>query len=210
MAAAVARNVRAARAARGWSLETLAARAGVSKGILISLEQGRSNPNLATLIRISDALGQPLTRLVDVESQPPVRVVSAGAGTVLWRGPAGGQGVLLTGSDQPTAVELWDWTLAPGEEQRGDAHAAGTRELLVVLGGQLDLSVDGTEVQVPAGAAVSLAGDRPHRYANRGATPVRYIAAIAVPRLPPHPRTPPAGGDTPTQREAYHKTLPDE
>lgn len=36
--AAIARNVRAARGSRGWSLDALAARSGVSKGVLVTLE----------------------------------------------------------------------------------------------------------------------------------------------------------------------------
>ena len=57
---AVARTLQALRADRGWSLDQLAARSGVSKGVLVALEQGRSNPNLATLARIGDAFGVPL------------------------------------------------------------------------------------------------------------------------------------------------------
>jgi ribosome-binding protein aMBF1 (putative translation factor) len=35
---AIATNVRAARSARGWSLEALAARSGLSKGALVGVE----------------------------------------------------------------------------------------------------------------------------------------------------------------------------
>src|ERR1700757_5023292 len=72
--AAVARTLQALRADRGWSLDQLAARSGVSKGVLVALEQGRSNPNLATLARIGDAFGVPVTLLVDVGGEPAVRI----------------------------------------------------------------------------------------------------------------------------------------
>ena len=68
---AVARTLQALRADRGWSLDQLAARSGVSKGVLVALEQGRSNPNLATLARIGDAFGVPVTQLVDVGGGRP-------------------------------------------------------------------------------------------------------------------------------------------
>ncbi|HEV2254618.1 MAG TPA: helix-turn-helix transcriptional regulator, partial [Streptosporangiaceae bacterium] len=73
---AVARTLQALRADRGWSLDQLAARSGVSKGVLVALEQGRSNPNLATLARIGDAFGVPVTQLVDVGGEPAVRISS--------------------------------------------------------------------------------------------------------------------------------------
>ena len=84
---AVARTLQALRADRGWSLDQLAARSGVSKGVLVALEQGRSNPNLATLARIGDAFGVPVTQLVDVGGNLPsgsaARIPPACSGTVL-------------------------------------------------------------------------------------------------------------------------------
>ena len=84
---AVARTLQALRADRGWSLDQLAARSGVSKGVLVALEQGRSNPNLATLARIGDAFGVPVTQLVDVGGNRPsgsaARTPPACSGTVL-------------------------------------------------------------------------------------------------------------------------------
>jgi transcriptional regulator with XRE-family HTH domain len=178
----VARNVRVARQRRGLSLEALAVRAGISKGILVALEQQRGNPSLSTLVRVADALGLPVSSLVETGEHEALRVVPAGSAPILWKGPAGGQGALLAGSDPPAAAELWEWTLAPGEEQSSDAHVAGTRELVVVLDGAIDVTVDdGHEAHLPPGAAAVLAGDRRHTYANRGSTPARYIAAIAVP-----------------------------
>ena len=79
LAGALARTLQSLRAERGWSLDQLAARSGVSKGVLVALEQARSNPNLATLARISDAFGVPVTYLVDVPAEPSVRVTGPGA-----------------------------------------------------------------------------------------------------------------------------------
>ena len=93
--AAVARTLQALRADRGWSLDQLAARSGVSKGVLVALEQGRSNPNLATLARIGDAFGVPVTLLVDLGGEPAVQISSPDGSRVLWRGPSGGTGTII-------------------------------------------------------------------------------------------------------------------
>ncbi|WP_416071874.1 helix-turn-helix domain-containing protein [Streptomyces sp. ID05-04B] len=71
--------------AQGWSLETLAARSGVSKGMLVHIEQGRTNPSIGTLCRLTDALGTTLSRLVETSELPLARVVRAGEGACLWR-----------------------------------------------------------------------------------------------------------------------------
>src|SRR5271154_1219872 len=127
--AAVARTLQALRADRGWSLDQLAARSGVSKGVLVALEQGRANPNLATLARISDAFGVPVTRLGDVPDQPSVRITGPAEARVLRHRPCGGTGTIIAATEPPCAAELWRFTLLPGEQFGGDAHAPATREM---------------------------------------------------------------------------------
>ena len=178
---AVARTMQALRADRGWSLDQLAARSGVSKGVLVALEQGRSNPNLATLARIADAFGVPVTRLVDISGEPAVLVSEASNARVLWRGPNGGSGAILGATDPPWAVELWHWTLQPGETFGGDAHAAATREMIWVTGGVLTLTVAGERHEVGAGQCARFPGGRPHRYANDTDAAVKLTMVVLVP-----------------------------
>ncbi len=179
--AAVARTLQALRADRGWSLDRLAARSGVSKGVLVALEQGRSNPNLATLARIGDAFGVPVTLLVDVGGEPPVRIGSPDAARVLWRGPAGGTGTILGATDPPWAVELWHWEVMPGETFGGDAHAPATREMAWVESGTLTLTVAGERHTVSSGQCARFPADRPHRYSNEGEEAVRLTMVVVVP-----------------------------
>lgn len=178
---AVARTVRSLRAAHGWSLDQLAARAGVSKGVLVALEQVRGNPNLGTLIRISEALGVPLTRLVQVEEDPPIQLFPSARHVVLWNGPAGGSGTLLAGSDPRPSIELWRWRLCPGECRDSEPHTPGTREIIAVESGLLSLTVDGKRTEVTAGDAAVFHGDRPHSYANEGTDDVHFVLTVMDP-----------------------------
>lgn len=178
---AVARTVRALRGAHGWSLDHLAARSGVSKGVLVALEQARGNPNLGTLTRISEALGVPLTRLVQVEEEPPIQLFPASRHVVLWRGPSGGTGTLLAGSDPRPSVELWRWELRPGERRDSEAHTSGVREIITVETGMVCLHVGESRTEVPAGDAAVFRGDRPHSYVNEGAEDARFILAAMDP-----------------------------
>ena len=113
LAGALARILQSLRAERGWSLDQLALRSGVSKGVLVALEQGRSNPNLATLARIGDAFGVPVTRLLDVPDEPVVRITGPDQARVLWRGEEGGTGTIIAATEPPWASELWRWTVQP-------------------------------------------------------------------------------------------------
>jgi transcriptional regulator with XRE-family HTH domain len=179
--AAVARTLQTLRTDRGWSLDQLAARSGVSKGVLVALEQGRSNPNLATLARIGDAFGVPVTQLVDVGGPPAVRISGPDGARVLWRGPSGGTGTILGATDPPWAVELWRWEVMPGEAFGGDPHAPATREMIWVESGTLTLTVAGERHAVGPGQSARFPADRPHRYANEATEPARLAMIVVIP-----------------------------
>lgn len=177
----VARTLQALRAERGWSLDQLATRSGVSKGVLVAIEQGRSNPNLATLARLGDAFGVPVTRLVEVGDEPVVQITGADERRVLWHGPSGGTGTILTATDPPWATELWRWELKPGEAFGGDAHVPGSREMVSVEHGTLTLTVAAESFQIVAGQSVRFSGSRPHRYKNSGNDDVVLTMVVVIP-----------------------------
>jgi transcriptional regulator with XRE-family HTH domain len=181
IASAVAGTLAALRAERGWSLDQLATRSGVSKGVLVAIEQGRSNPNLATLAKIGDALGVPVTRLVEVDDEPAIRLTKPDERRVLWRGPQGGTGTILGETDPPWATELWRWVVKPGEVFGGDAHVPGVREMVWVERGTLTLVVGGETYQVAPGQSVRFPGVRTHRYSNEGSTDVVLIMVVMIP-----------------------------
>jgi transcriptional regulator with XRE-family HTH domain len=162
----IGERIRQHRTARGWTLDELADRSGVSRRMVINIEHGEGNPSIATLLRISDALGVGLPVLVDVERPRELTVTPAGQAPVLWRGPSGGQALLVAGTEPPDVVELWDWTLHPGEEHSSEAHSAGTRELLLVLEGRVDLRVGDRTDRLEAGDSAAFAGDVAHGYAT--------------------------------------------
>ncbi|MGP3956029.1 helix-turn-helix domain-containing protein [Nonomuraea sp. 3N208] len=177
---AIANNVRFQRSHRGLTLDQLAARSGVSRGMLVQVEQGRTNPSVSTLTRIASALGVTVARLVEVGDVPMVRIVDKADVVTFHQGDV--QARLLVGADTPMILELWDWRLAPGEHHDGDAHPPGTREMLTVLEGELTLSVYGKSHVIGKDDAVLFTADRPHRYANRGEEELRLIMVVAEPR----------------------------
>jgi transcriptional regulator with XRE-family HTH domain len=190
VARAIGGRVRQGRNSRGWTLDQLAERSGVSRRMLVSIEQGSANPSIATLLLVSDALGIGLPALVDMDRSPGLRVTRAGTAPVLWRGSHGGQAVLVAGTEPPDVTELWDWTLGPGESHSTEAHAAGTRELLLVLDGQVELTVGQHAEVLAAGDSASFSGDLPHGYANRSAArTARFALTVFEPGVGPGSRS---------------------
>lgn len=185
LAAVIGARVKTERQARGWTLDQLAAAASVSRRMVVSVEQGEVNPSVGTLLRLSDALGVGLPALVEPPESKPVKVTRRGEGAVLWTGSAGGQGVLVAGTAPPDVVELWDWTLAAGEEHASEAHAAGTRELVHILQGTVVIETDGQSIRLQAGDAVAFPGDSDHRYTNPGRRTARFSLAVFEPGVGP-------------------------
>ncbi|MER5474575.1 XRE family transcriptional regulator [Streptomyces sp. NPDC002935] len=177
----LARNVKRWRTERGFTLEALAARAAVSRGMLIQIEQARTNPSLGTVVKIGDALGVSITTLLDYEQGPKVRIVPADQAVRLWHTEAGSYNRLLAGTEAPGPLEMWDWRLMPGEGSPSDPHPTGTVELVHVIAGDMTLTVDGVEHRVPEGASVSFEANTPHTYANKGEVPVEMVMAVSVP-----------------------------
>jgi transcriptional regulator with XRE-family HTH domain len=187
---AIGGRVRHGRNSRGWTLDQLAERSGVSRRMLVSIEQGAANPSIATLLLISDALGIGLPALVELDDQPGLRVTRAGTAPVLWRGKLGGRAVLVAGTEPPDVTELWDWTLGPGEGHSTEAHATGTRELLLVLDGQVKLTAGEHAEVLATGDSASFSGDLPHGYANPSAAQAaRFALTVFEPGVGPGSRS---------------------
>jgi transcriptional regulator with XRE-family HTH domain len=181
LARAIGARVKQERQGRRWTLDQLAASAGVSRRMLVNVEHGEVNPSVGTLLRLSDALGVGLPVLVEPPEPAPLRVVRSGMGAALWTSAAGGRGVLVAGTEPPDVVELWDWTLPGGDRYVSEPHAPGTRELLQVLAGTVEISVAGRPVRLAAGDAITFHGDVPHTYANPGKARARFSLAVFEP-----------------------------
>ena len=178
---AVGLRVRQERKNRDWTLDQLASAAGVSRRMLVNIEQGGVNPSIGTLLRISDALGVGLPALVEPPASRATRITRQSEGAVLWTGPSGGRAILVAGTESPDVVELWDWTLAPGERHESEAHVAGTRELLQVQDGALTVDIGPHSHELEAGDAMAFHGDAAHSYSNSTPERVRFILTVFEP-----------------------------
>lgn len=181
LALAIGARVRQERQSRRWTLDQLAEVAGVSRRMVVNVEQGAANPSVGTLLRIGDALGVGLPSLVERPQPKRVKVTRRGGGAVLWSGELGGSGVLVAGTEPPDVVELWDWTLGPGEAHLSEAHTAGTKELMQVHQGSITVDVEDQSVTLEAGDAIAFAGDVEHSYANAGTKEARFSLAVFEP-----------------------------
>lgn len=171
----LAEALRRFRAGRAWTLDELATRSGVSRRLIVQIEQGEANPSIGTLLRIADALEVTLTDLVSAQEATLVGVRAPSEASELWQGPAGGR-ALLEVSRGP--LELWSWTVEPGERHESEPHHPGALELIKVRGGTLTLDVGDESVQVKAGHSAWFDASRQHAYRNSTTTPVTFTLVV--------------------------------
>jgi transcriptional regulator with XRE-family HTH domain len=179
VAAEIASRVRAARAQRRWTLDELAARSTVSRRLLVQIEHADANPSLATLLKLAAALGITLTELLSEEPETePVSVAARQDAMTLWSTPAGSAARLLVSHD---AIELWSWTLTPGDQRASEAHRRGSVELISVDTGTIALDVGHHHVEVPAGDSAWFDATLPHTYSNPRATTATFTLVVFEP-----------------------------
>ena len=166
LGAVIGNNLRRLRQHRGYSLETLAKNAGVSRAMVSQIEAGRSMPTIGLLWKIARALEVPfaaLTRSGEVET---ITVLSADKVKILTSKNGNFTSRALFPFDSERQVEFYELTLAPLTTEEAEPHAPGTTENLVVVKGRLEIVV-GSETRVlEPGDAVFFAADAPHAYRN--------------------------------------------
>jgi transcriptional regulator with XRE-family HTH domain len=179
VATGIASRVRAERRQRRWTLDELAARSAVSRRLLVQIEHAEANPSLATLLKLAAALDVTLTELVSQEPEArPVAVTPVQDAMTLWSTEAGSSARLLV-SHGP--LELWSWTLTPGDRRTSEPHRPGSLELLTVKTGNIALDVGDHHVEIPTGDSAWFDATWPHAYTNPGATAATFTLVVLEP-----------------------------
>jgi transcriptional regulator with XRE-family HTH domain len=180
---AVATKIKNYRQQHKLSLDALAQRAGISKGMLVEIEKNTANPSIAILCKLATALGMSVADLVSVQDAPAIRLVSKDEMPILWQGEQGGRATLLAGTSGAQMVELWRWELVPGECFHSPAHSQGTVEILYMHKGSLRFVVGESELLLKAGQAAVATTDQVHCYENIGTTKAEFtLSVVEIPR----------------------------
>jgi transcriptional regulator with XRE-family HTH domain len=180
----IAERVRELRAARGLSLEALAARSGVSRSMISLVERGESSPTAAVLEKLATGLGVMLASLFDAPAAGPTPSgpVARRADQPEWQDPGSGyvrRNVSPPGVAQP--MQIVEILFPPGARV---AFETGPREVRVhqqvwVLEGTIDVTVGAERHRLRDGDCLAMLLDRPTMFHNPTRKPTRYAVVIA-------------------------------
>ncbi|MEQ8398463.1 XRE family transcriptional regulator [Thalassobaculum sp.] len=175
---AIGNRVRALRKGRGDTLANLAARADLSVSMLSAVERGEKAATVLVLHRIAGALGSTIARLV--EDETPVRAtVLRHDRQIVIPGEGGWTRRIVSPVVPGIEFEMMQTTLPPGVNAgEYGPHQADSQEYLLVLEGELTLTLDGTEHRLAAGDAIHHDGQCRHGYRNDGPVTCRYVLAM--------------------------------
>ena len=165
-------SLRERRKARGMSLDQVAAASGVSRAALSQIETQKSNPSLAVLWKIAVGLGIHFSELLGGNSQG-ASILRRGEAQVLRSSDGRMESRPLTPAGSCPWVEAYELRLSARATHASDPHAAGTREVVIALNGQLRVRVGSDVHELAAGDSISFLADQPHSYENPGRSEIR-------------------------------------
>jgi transcriptional regulator with XRE-family HTH domain len=181
-------RIRTLRHQRGLSVNELAARAGVSVGILSQIERGKANPSLKTIERIRSALDVRLSAILESDSE-----ASDGGPSFVRRAtqrprfdvgpyplkkehlsPSGARDMQFMIIAFPPGASSHDVILGKGEK-------AG-----LVLGGQILLTVADGEATLYEGDSFQFDSELPHKVINTGSSEAKILWIMTHSPAQPH------------------------
>jgi len=173
-------RIRALRIARGETLRTLAAEAGVTESFLSQVEREVARPSIASVQRIARALGTSIAELFATDDRAGVVVRAAARRRVVYQGLGAIDEFLTRATDGKLQVIMS--TIEPGGGTGEEAYTHDSdEEVVVVLEGVLDLWVGQEHYRLETGDAVTHSSRVPHRNTNPGPGVARVLFCITPP-----------------------------
>jgi transcriptional regulator with XRE-family HTH domain len=173
-------KLKAIRKERGYSLEELARKTEFSKSFLSQIENGKNSPSIASLKKITAALGISIGELFEENRNEVVYFVKKNERQVFE--VIKDKVVFEFGASKVPGrrMEAIFFTLLPGGESDGDYFHEG-EEFGTVLEGRLLFQIGGKEYLLEPGDSIYFSSTTPHRWRNPGDETMRAIWVITPP-----------------------------
>jgi transcriptional regulator with XRE-family HTH domain len=187
--ARIAGRVRELRADRGYSLDALAGRSGVSRSAISMIERNETSPTAVVLEKLATGLGVPLASLFDAPGRgkqaEPDPVARAGD-QPRWTDPASGyRRRNVSPPSWPSPIQLVEVEFPAGAQVSYDSVAKDVdiHQQLWVLSGQVEVTVGDAKHLLEKGDCLAMRLDQPTAFHNRTDRGARYaVILVSEPR----------------------------
>jgi transcriptional regulator with XRE-family HTH domain len=179
----IARRVRELRTERGFSLDSLAARSGVSRSSISMIERAEISPTAVVLERLATGLDVPLASLFDPPTHPASSPVSRRADQTSWRDPQSGylrRNVSPPGNDSP--IRIIEVEFPPDAVV---AYETADRDIVIhqqvwLLSGSIEVTISDETHTLGTGDCLSMTINQPITFRNPTARRARYAVVIVT------------------------------
>jgi XRE family transcriptional regulator, regulator of sulfur utilization len=162
----VKENLKILRHTRGFSLDKLASRCGVSRAMLSQIEQGKSTPTISVLWKIANGLSVPFSELIKDKEKEEIHILKYENSKVLFSNSKVFSSRALFPFLGNRKTEFYELTLKPGGIEIAEPHPPGTSENIVVVSGKLRLRVGEKIIDLEPKDSVYFNADVSHEYSN--------------------------------------------
>lgn len=166
--AVIGTNLRELRTKRGLSLDATARLTGLSRSLLGQIELGTNTPSVGVIWKIARAFDVPFAGLLAAPGSVETALLRKASAKRLISADGRFSSRALFPFGEANKVEFYELWLAAHGREDAEAHAAGTRENLIVTKGRLELVVKGVRHELAEGDAIVFGADVPHAYVNPG------------------------------------------
>jgi transcriptional regulator with XRE-family HTH domain len=181
----IATRVRELRAVRGYSLDELATRSGVSRSMISLIERGESSPTAVVLDRLASGLGVMLLSLFDTPAAvppPPNSPLARREDQPEWEDPGSGyRRRIVSPTGMPQPVQIVEVVFPPGQRVAFENGARGicVYQQIWVLEGIMEVTFGDERHRLRAGDCLATQLDRPIVFHNPTRRRARYAVVIA-------------------------------
>ena len=169
-------KVAKARTERGWSLQQLARRAGLSAASIHKIEKSGMTPTITSLMKVAAALGKSVGYFIEEsDGLRPVTVVRRDERTRLYTSKEGLALHNISGRYGPFFVAGAEAEVEPYADSGPEPMVHPGEELVLLLEGAMRFTIDAEPYELEEGDSIHFRTAYPHSWANPSARPARAI-----------------------------------
>lgn len=180
-------RLKAVRTAKRLSQRQLAARSGVTNGMICMIEQNQTSPSVSSLKKILDGLSMTLSEFFSADEEANGKIFFA-ASELREIAPLGdpASGALAVelrqvGDTVGRAIQMLHETYAPGADTGEETYAHEGEEAGIIISGQVEITVGDQSRVLGPGDAYLFDSRIPHRFRNPYAEAAIIVSACTPP-----------------------------
>jgi len=157
------KTIQRLRKAYNLSLSELAEQSGVAKSIISQIERNETNPTLATIWRLSQALDVSIERFLATSDEEPFVEETRASATPIIVSEDGKVRLAIVGWIKTVEWLQWyDVTAEPGGMLEAEGHQRGSVECLTVISGEFEVQAGDETRRAGPGDTLRYRCDRTH------------------------------------------------